>query len=672
MITRKIMRVLKGTRFLHMMVLVFILGFLAGAPPWAHADIPRYINYQGKLTDAEDNPVTGDVSITVRIYDAGTGGTALWTEAQTVTVTRGIFNILLGNTEALSGLDFNEAYWYSVEVESDGEMTPRQRLTSVAYAVNADKLDGYDSSQFLRADTSTELTGDLTVTTGVITAGANEDITIDPTGTGNIVMAIDSTSGDFKITDGTTNWVLVDSETGNVTIAKNLTVNGIIYGTLASTGGDSIFSSIIVTGASDLQGSLDVGGNTDMEGNLDVAGNLDITGTVDIIGATSMASSLDVNSNIDLDYSGTYAALDVNQVSTGAAAQFTGGEVVIGSDTSNAYALSSGELYVQGDLEVDGTIYGDITSTGSTTLGSTTLDDLTVTGTSDLQGNVDISAGIDITGAANFAGGTTYNVDSTGAATLNTLDVTPGDLTSGGTDDYSLNITQTLNDIDTAGGSDVYRGIKLNLTETGVTGWDNVYLMDLQVGDTTQFSVDDSGNVIAAGTLNMSSNKITSLAEPTVATDGATKNYVDSVASVTGGGWTDDGDGVFLNNAADNVGIGTDETDTYKLNVSGSTNTTTLYIADSLIASTHLSDSANIGMLNEDETISGSWQTGTFTVNTLLDANNDMDIDFDTGGEQITIDSTDVATTGLMVINDLRAGTNNDAVGEAAVSIDAD
>ncbi|MBU1061705.1 MAG: hypothetical protein KJ952_03165, partial [Candidatus Omnitrophica bacterium] len=374
MITRKIMRVLKGTRFLHMMVLVFILGFLAGAPPWAHADIPRYINYQGKLTDAEDNPVTGDVSITVRIYDAGTGGTALWTEAQTVTVTRGIFNILLGNTEALSGLDFNEAYWYSVEVESDGEMTPRQRLTSVAYAVNADKLDGYDSSQFLRADTSTELTGDLTVTTGVITAGANEDITIDPTGTGNIVMAIDSTSGDFKITDGTTNWVLVDSETGNVTIAKNLTVNGIIYGTLASTGGDSIFSSIIVTGASDLQGSLDVGGNTDMEGNLDVAGNLDITGTVDIIGATSMASSLDVNSNIDLDYSGTYAALDVNQVSTGAAAQFTGGEVVIGSDTSNAYALSSGELYVQGDLEVDGTIYGDITSTGSTTLGSTTLD----------------------------------------------------------------------------------------------------------------------------------------------------------------------------------------------------------------------------------------------------------------------------------------------------------
>src|SRR3989338_8833687 len=100
-------------------ILVFMLAFIAVAPPGAQAAIPRYINYQGKLTDADDAPVTGDVSITVRIYDAETGGTALWTETQTVTVTRGIFSILLGNTTALTGLDFNSAYWYSVEVASD-------------------------------------------------------------------------------------------------------------------------------------------------------------------------------------------------------------------------------------------------------------------------------------------------------------------------------------------------------------------------------------------------------------------------------------------------------------------------------------------------------------------------------------------------------------------------
>ena len=67
-----------------------------------------------------NNPVTGDVSVTIRIYDALTGGTALWTETQEVTVTRGIFSMLLGSTTALDDLAFDVPYWYSVEVESDG------------------------------------------------------------------------------------------------------------------------------------------------------------------------------------------------------------------------------------------------------------------------------------------------------------------------------------------------------------------------------------------------------------------------------------------------------------------------------------------------------------------------------------------------------------------------
>ena len=132
MITMSMKRALSGIRAWHILLLIFMLSFIAVAPPWAQAEIPRYINYQGKLTDANDDPVTGDVSITIRIYDAESGGAVLWTEAQKATVTRGIFSILLGNSEVLDSLDFNAPYWYSVEVESDGEMTPRQRLTSVA------------------------------------------------------------------------------------------------------------------------------------------------------------------------------------------------------------------------------------------------------------------------------------------------------------------------------------------------------------------------------------------------------------------------------------------------------------------------------------------------------------------------------------------------------------
>jgi hypothetical protein len=151
------------------LALSLIFGLIAIAPPLAQAEIPRYINYQGKLTDANDDPVTDDVDVTVRIYDTETGGTALWTETQTVTVTRGVFSILLGNTIALSGLDFNSAYWYSVEIESDGEMTPRQRLTAVGYAINADKLDGYDASSFLSSSPSGALS---------LTGGANEILSL--------------------------------------------------------------------------------------------------------------------------------------------------------------------------------------------------------------------------------------------------------------------------------------------------------------------------------------------------------------------------------------------------------------------------------------------------------------------------------------------------------------
>ena len=615
MITRRITRVFRGAKFAHVMILIFILGFIAAAPPWAQADIPRYINYQGKLTDAEDNPVTGDVSVTIRIYDAESGGTALWTEKQTVTAARGVFSMLLGESEALDSLDFNDPYWYSVEVEDDGEMTPRQRLTTIAYAINADKLDGYDAADFLMTAPGGEMS---------ITGGANEDITLDPTGLGNIVMNIDSTSGDFKITDGTTNWVLVDSETGNVTIAKNLTVNGTIYGTLASTGGDSTFSSIVVTGTSNLQGNISssagavtvadvftqtgAANQVTFGGNVDANSGLDVTGALTVSGATTLSSALDMNSNIDLDYTGNLVALDVTHSSTlgTAAAQFSGGEVLIISDGgTRTYATEPGDLYVQRDLEVNGTIYGNVSSSGTTSLGDTTLSSLVVSGTSDLQGNVDVGAGIDITGAANFGGGTTYNVDSTGQATLKAVNVTETDTSTsgtvtntivqptfqdGGTDSTTTAVTMDIAPtINYTGSSKTgsYTALKITATETSLPTGSN-YLIDAYAGDGTsqKFYLDNSGNAMLAGTLNMSSNKITNLAEPVVSTDAVTKNYADAITPATAGGWTDGGTGVYLLSASDNVGVGTTSTDTYKLNVSGSTNTTSLYINGTEVTAT--------------------------------------------------------------------------------------
>ena len=44
------------------------------------AEVPSLINYQGRLTDASGNPVTGSKNFSISIYDAATNGTLLYTE----------------------------------------------------------------------------------------------------------------------------------------------------------------------------------------------------------------------------------------------------------------------------------------------------------------------------------------------------------------------------------------------------------------------------------------------------------------------------------------------------------------------------------------------------------------------------------------------------------------
>ena len=57
------------------------------------------------------------------IYSVSTGGTALWTETQTVTVTKGVFNVLLGNINPIADTVFcNPNRWLGVKVGTDPEM----------------------------------------------------------------------------------------------------------------------------------------------------------------------------------------------------------------------------------------------------------------------------------------------------------------------------------------------------------------------------------------------------------------------------------------------------------------------------------------------------------------------------------------------------------------------
>ncbi|OQX84168.1 MAG: hypothetical protein B6D63_05175 [Candidatus Latescibacteria bacterium 4484_7] len=98
------------------------------------ATIPRYLSYQGVLTDAGGAVVAdGTYSVTFRLYDVASGGTPIWSETDNVQVSKGIFNVTLGTLVGLS-LPFDEAYYLSISVEGGSELSPRVLLKPSPYS----------------------------------------------------------------------------------------------------------------------------------------------------------------------------------------------------------------------------------------------------------------------------------------------------------------------------------------------------------------------------------------------------------------------------------------------------------------------------------------------------------------------------------------------------------
>jgi hypothetical protein len=107
----------------------------------ATSTVPGLLNYQGYLTDSGGNPIDGAYAIKFAIYDAPTGGTELWSETQlAVQINDGQLSALLGETEPISPTLF-ATYpdtFIGVTLGSDPEMTPRQRIHSVPYAMHSE------------------------------------------------------------------------------------------------------------------------------------------------------------------------------------------------------------------------------------------------------------------------------------------------------------------------------------------------------------------------------------------------------------------------------------------------------------------------------------------------------------------------------------------------------
>lgn len=104
--------------------------------------VPNVIPYQGRLTDAGGNPLTGAQTVVFAIYNVSTGGSALYTETQSVTASNGLFAVNIGSVTPLpSTLWSQTSLFLGIKVGADPEMTPRQSIGSVAFAERAASTD---------------------------------------------------------------------------------------------------------------------------------------------------------------------------------------------------------------------------------------------------------------------------------------------------------------------------------------------------------------------------------------------------------------------------------------------------------------------------------------------------------------------------------------------------
>lgn len=160
------------------------------------ATVPALLSYQGRVTDSAGNLIGASTpanrAVKFQLYTASSGGTPVWAETQTVTISGGEFSVLIGNGTGISGLtgpsspaptpykklpdilnaSTNTAgvsFYLGVTVDdgnpstTDAEISPRQQLVAGAYALRATVAESVASGAV-----TTAMIADSNITTGKI------------------------------------------------------------------------------------------------------------------------------------------------------------------------------------------------------------------------------------------------------------------------------------------------------------------------------------------------------------------------------------------------------------------------------------------------------------------------------------------------------------------------
>ncbi len=295
------------------------------APALGQAIPPPIINYQGVLLDnVTGSPVNVQQSMLFRYYASSGGTNEIMLEFHTdddvgaVPVNNGLFNVQLGTGNQLDGSevfpndpylslatvfrDFGEV-WLEVSIkvgEGPGgpifeTLTPRTRIVSAAYALNAGALNGKNAGSFLDTSAMPQTkAGPLTLPEvslgiGMITSGSGDFSFVN--GLNTMVTAALGPNGDFGI-DGD----------------LFLSGNDIIFGASGATFYATSLTMVAQAGDAETDDLYLSAGNSLDDGSIILTGDGDIelrsgNGTFSFVRGTGLVetASLDSVGNLQLD-----------------------------------------------------------------------------------------------------------------------------------------------------------------------------------------------------------------------------------------------------------------------------------------------------------------------------------------------------------------------------------
>lgn len=155
---------------IYICIAVVVLGLIFNNFSIVFAAFNQEINYQGKLTNTSDSAVSnGSYNMSFRLCTNSTCtavGDPIWTENlcyspdsgttcdgtgtdQRISVSSGLFSVLLGSVTSLSSINFNQTLWLEVRIGGSGStpswetLTPRKKLGATPGAFEAKQLGGY-------------------------------------------------------------------------------------------------------------------------------------------------------------------------------------------------------------------------------------------------------------------------------------------------------------------------------------------------------------------------------------------------------------------------------------------------------------------------------------------------------------------------------------------------